>query len=107
MQQRSEAAGLQLQALQAQTSEAKAAVAGARTQLGYMQLRAPFAGIVTARTADPGTLATPGAPLLQIDRDGPLQLYTSVDESLDWLSAARNEDTGERRRNGRSRRPRQ
>jgi RND family efflux transporter MFP subunit len=82
VQQRSEAAQLQLQALEAQSSEAKAAVAGARTQLGYMQLRAPFAGIVTARTADPGTLATPGTPLLQIDRDGPLQLYTSVDESM-------------------------
>lgn len=82
VEQRSEAASLQLQALQAQSSEAKAAVAGARTQLGYMQLRAPFAGIVTARTADPGTLATPGTPLLQIDRDGPLQLYTAVDESM-------------------------
>jgi RND family efflux transporter MFP subunit len=82
VQQRSDAAHLQLQALEAQTNEATAAVAGAQTQLGYMQLRAPFAGIVTARTADPGTLATPGSPLLQIDRDGPLQLYTSVDESL-------------------------
>ncbi|HTU52000.1 MAG TPA: efflux RND transporter periplasmic adaptor subunit [Acidobacteriaceae bacterium] len=82
VQQRSQAASLQLQALQAQSSEAKAAAAGAQTQLGYMQLRAPFAGIVTARTADPGTLAIPGTPLLQIDRDGPLQLYTSVDESL-------------------------
>lgn len=82
VQQRSEATHLQLQALEAQSSEAKAAVAGARTQLGYMQLRAPFAGIVTARMADPGTLATPGTALLQIDRDGPLQLYTSVDESL-------------------------
>lgn len=82
VQQRSEIASLQLQALQAQSNEAKAAVTGARTQLEYMQLRAPFAGIVTARTADPGTLATPGTPLLQIDRDGPLQLYTSVDESL-------------------------
>ena len=93
VQQRSEAAHLQLQALQAQSSEAKAAVAGARTQLGYMQLRAPFAGIVTARTADPGTLATPGTPLLQIDRDGPLQLYTSVDESLIGSVRAGNEDS--------------
>lgn len=82
VQQRSEAAQLQLQALEAQSSEAKAAVAGVRTQLGYMQLRAPFAGIVTERMADPGTLANPGTPLLQIDRDGPLQLYTSVDESM-------------------------
>lgn len=82
VQKRSEASALESQALQAQSNEAKAAVAGARTQLGYMQLRAPFSGIVTARMADPGTLATPGTPLLQIDRDGPLQLYTSVDESM-------------------------
>lgn len=82
VQKRSEASALQLQALQAQSSEAKAAVAGARTQLGYMQLRAPFSGIVTARIADPGTLAMPGTPLMQVDRNGPLQLYTSVDQSL-------------------------
>ncbi len=82
VQKRSEATALQVQALQAQSDEAKAAVAGARTEVGYTQLRAPFAGVVTARMADPGTLATPGTPLLQIDRDGPLQLYTSVDESM-------------------------
>lgn len=79
---RSQVATLALQALAAQGDEAKAAAAGARTQLGYMQLHAPFAGVVTARMADPGTLATPGVPLLEIDRNGPLQLYTSVDESL-------------------------
>lgn len=79
---RSQAAASQLQAVAAQGDEAKAAVSSARTQLGYTQLRAPFAGVVTARLADPGTLATPGTPLLEIDRDGPLQLYTTVDESL-------------------------
>ena len=79
---RSEAAQLQVAAYAAQSEKAKAAVAGARTQLGYATLRAPFSGIVTARMADPGTLATPGMPLLQIDRDGPLQVDTSVDESL-------------------------
>ena len=31
--------------------------------------------------ADPGTLASPGVPLLQIDSAGPLQLQTTVDES--------------------------
>jgi RND family efflux transporter MFP subunit len=78
----SEAAQLQVAACAAQSDQAKAAVAGARTQLGYAGLRAPFAGIVTARMADPGTLAAPGMPLLQIDRNGPLQVYTTVDESL-------------------------
>jgi RND family efflux transporter MFP subunit len=79
---RSQAAQLQVAAYAAQSDVAKAAVAGARTQLGYTTLRAPFAGVVTARMADPGTLAVPGMPVLQIDRDGPLQVYTTVDESL-------------------------
>ena len=79
---RSEAAQLQVAVYVAQSQQAKAAVAGARTQLGYAALRAPFSGVVTARTADPGTLAAPGVPLLQIDRDGPLQVDTNVDESL-------------------------
>lgn len=79
---RSEAAQLQVAAYAAQSDQARAAVTGARTQLGYATLRAPFAGVVTARMADPGTLAAPGMPVLQIDRDGPLQVYTTVDESL-------------------------
>ncbi|MGA7523764.1 MAG: efflux RND transporter periplasmic adaptor subunit [Acidobacteriaceae bacterium] len=79
---RSEAAQLQVAAYAAESQQARAAVAGARTQLGYTALRAPFAGIVTARMADPGTMAAPGMPVLQIDRDGPLQVYATVDESL-------------------------
>lgn len=82
VQKRSEAAQLQVAAYSAQSDQAKAAVAGARTQLSYTTLRAPFAGVVTARLADPGTLAAPGMPVLQIDRDGPLQVCTTVDESL-------------------------
>lgn len=82
VQKQSQIAALQVQALQAQSEEAKAAVAGARTQFDYTQIRAPFAGVVTARMADPGTSAGPGVPLLQLDSTGPLQLYTSVDESL-------------------------
>jgi len=79
---RSQAAQLEAEALAAQSEQARAAVAGARTQMGYATLDAPFAGVVTARMADPGTLAAPGIPVLQIDRDGPLQVYTTVDESL-------------------------
>lgn len=79
---RAQAAQLRFESFAAQSEQAKAAVAGARAQLEYTVLRAPFAGIVAARLADPGTLAAPGVPLLQIDRDGPLQVYTTVDESL-------------------------
>ncbi|MGC2639211.1 MAG: efflux RND transporter periplasmic adaptor subunit [Acidobacteriaceae bacterium] len=82
VQKRSEAAQLQVAAYAAESQQAKAAAAGARTQLGYTTLQAPFAGLVTARMADPGSQAAPGMELLQIDRDGPLQVYTAVDESL-------------------------
>lgn len=82
VQTRSQSAQLRLESYAAQTQQAQAAVAGARTQLGYTALRAPFAGVITARLADPGTLAAPGVPLLQVDRDGPLQVVTTVDESL-------------------------
>jgi RND family efflux transporter MFP subunit len=49
--------------------------------LGYTRLIAPFSGIVTARMADPGTMAAPGVPLLQVDQAGVLQLQATVDES--------------------------
>jgi RND family efflux transporter MFP subunit len=67
---------------EAQAEAARAAVAGARAALDQMRLRAPFAGVVTARLADPGTVAAPGVPLLQVDRDGPLQAQVTLDESL-------------------------
>jgi RND family efflux transporter MFP subunit len=49
--------------------------------MSYTRLVAPFAGVVTARLADPGTVATPGVPLLQVDQAGALQLDATVDES--------------------------
>jgi RND family efflux transporter MFP subunit len=43
---------------------------------------APFAGIVTARMIDPGAMAAPGVPLVQVDSAGSLELQTAVPESL-------------------------
>lgn len=78
---RAEAAAAQVEALRAQGSAAKAQAAGANAMLSYTRIRAPFSGVITSRTADPGTLAAPGVPLLQIDSAGALQFQTSVDES--------------------------
>lgn len=78
---RAQGAEAQLEAAKAQTAAAREQAAAARTMLGYARIVAPFAGIVTSRTADPGTMAAPGMPLLQIDRSGPLQLQAGVDES--------------------------
>lgn len=79
---RAEASAAQVEALTAQGSAAKAQASGAHAMLEYARIRAPFAGIVTGRMADPGTLAAPGVPLLQVDSAGPLQLQTTVDESV-------------------------
>jgi RND family efflux transporter MFP subunit len=78
---RAEAATARLDAARAQTEAARDQANGAATMLGYTRLRAPFSGVVTARMADPGTMAAPGVPLLQIDLAGALQLQTTVDES--------------------------
>jgi RND family efflux transporter MFP subunit len=79
--QRAAAASARLDAVRAQTESARAQEEGAHTMLGYSRLVAPFAGTVTARMVDAGTMASPGVPLLQIDQAGVLQLGVSVDES--------------------------
>ena len=79
---RAQVAAAQLEAARAQLASAHDSVTSARTVAGYSRLTAPFAGIVTARLMDPGSLAAPGAPLLEIDKAGTLQLDVTVDESL-------------------------
>lgn len=78
---RAEAAQAQLAAAHAQTAAVRNQVRGAQTVLEYTRITAPFTGVVTARMADPGSMASPGMPLLQLDRAGALQLQAAVDES--------------------------
>jgi len=47
----------------------------------YARIASPFAGMVTAKSVEPGNLATPGAPLLTIEQNGVYRLEASVDES--------------------------
>ena len=65
----------------ARRSQAEAEIAAAGVALGYATLTAPFAALVTERKADPGSLATPGAPLLTLEREGNPRLEASIDES--------------------------
>ena len=78
---RAEASSAQVAALIAQANAAKAQASGAHAMLQYARIRAPFAGVITSRMVDPGALAAPGVPLLQMDQDGPLQLQAAIDES--------------------------
>jgi membrane fusion protein, multidrug efflux system len=65
----------------AHRTQADAEITAARVALGYATLTAPFAALVTERKADPGTLATPGATLLTLEREGNPRLEASIDES--------------------------
>jgi RND family efflux transporter MFP subunit len=47
----------------------------------YAELKAPFAGVVTEKLAEPGTMASPGTPLLVLERAGGYRLEAAVEES--------------------------
>jgi membrane fusion protein, multidrug efflux system len=48
---------------------------------GYAEIKAPFAGTVTEKKVDLGTLAAPGMPLLTLEQSGSYRLEASVEES--------------------------
>jgi RND family efflux transporter MFP subunit len=49
--------------------------------LTYANLTAPFAGVVTQKLADAGSMASPGIPILVIEQSGTFQVSTSVTEA--------------------------
>ena len=65
---------------QAGQAQAQAALAEARTSLGYSQIRAPFDGVVTQKKADPGTLTSPGTPILTVEDVRHYRLELNVNE---------------------------
>jgi multidrug efflux system membrane fusion protein len=67
--------------LESRIAQASQALASAEVMRSYAQITAPFAGTVTAKSVDPGILATPGVPLLTIEHDGSYRLEASVEES--------------------------
>ena len=47
----------------------------------YAQLTAPFAGVVTQKLLDEGSLAAPGAPILVVEQNSQLQVNATLAES--------------------------
>ncbi len=68
-------------AAHATRAQAEAAVLQANTAVGFSSIRAPFDGIVTAKLADVGAMASPGAPLLTVEDPSRFRLEVQVDES--------------------------
>ncbi len=62
-------------------AQANAGLMQARTSLGYTRIHAPFAGVVTKKKADVGTLASPGMPMFTIEDTRSYRLEVAVDES--------------------------
>jgi RND family efflux transporter MFP subunit len=60
----------------------KAAVAEAQAMMSYVEILAPFDGVVTKKWADVGDLASPGKPLIGIEDPSVLQLEADVPEAI-------------------------
>jgi RND family efflux transporter MFP subunit len=67
--------------LNARLAQADQEVRATEVNRTYAEILAPFAGLVVARSVEPGILAIPGAPLLTIEREGSYRLEASVAES--------------------------
>jgi membrane fusion protein, multidrug efflux system len=69
-----------LKAAQAQLDQAKAQLANTGNQVGYANLVATVAGIVTAVDAEVGQVVSAGSPVVRIAQDGPRDVVFSVPE---------------------------
>jgi RND family efflux transporter MFP subunit len=72
----------QLDAARAAHAQAEGQARAAQVEVGYAGLRAPFAGVVTARLAEPGDLAAPGQPLVVIEDAGAREIVVGVPDDL-------------------------
>jgi RND family efflux transporter MFP subunit len=82
------AAEARVAAVDARVQQAEAALASARAgseaamvTAGFAAIAAPFAGVVTETLVEPGNMATPGSPLIRLERRGALRLHVRVDAS--------------------------
>lgn len=69
-------------AANARLAAARAGVDAARQQSSYTEIRAPFAGVVTARHVEVGEAVAPGQPLTAIAAPGALRVNVDVPQAL-------------------------
>jgi RND family efflux transporter MFP subunit len=67
--------------LDSRRAQAQQEIRAATVMRDYARIAAPFAGVVTAKSVEPGNLAAPGTPLLTVEREGAYRLEASVEES--------------------------
>jgi membrane fusion protein, multidrug efflux system len=69
------------QQAQSRAQQMEAELQSAEITRDYATIAAPFAGVVVSKSVDPGVLASPGMPLLTVEREGEYRLEASVEES--------------------------
>ncbi len=69
-------------AVRAALDAARAQLADAQRLLDEATLEAPFSGTITAVMLEPGELAQPGVPVVEISGDGGIELRVEVPESV-------------------------
>jgi len=68
------------QQLTAKIQQAEQALKAAAAARGWAEIAAPFDGLVTDKSVEPGNLAAPGAPLLAIEAEDSYRLEVPVEE---------------------------
>lgn len=74
-----DSARLNLSGMEASVRRAKAGAEEARVYKGYARVVAPFAGVVSEKKIDVGSMAAPGTPLMIIEDDSRFVLEASLD----------------------------
>lgn len=73
---------VQLEAAREALTQAEEQARSVRADLAYAEIRAPFAGRVAARLADPGDLAGPGQPLLVVEDLTRREIVVTIPDDL-------------------------
>jgi RND family efflux transporter MFP subunit len=71
----------ELDLAQVQLAQAKAGLASVQGNIGYTQIRAPFAGVVQTRRVTDGDFVGPGMPLIDMDGQGAMEFTGSLSEA--------------------------
>jgi len=73
---------MQYESMRANLESAKQMKKEVEANREYTQIRAPFSGVITAVTVDQGALASPGMPLVTVEKSGDMVIQTQMGEKV-------------------------